>query len=111
MQEFCAGGSLANFLQQGHARSAERGLNWARALILMRDVAAGMAYVHKQGIGAPRHSFVCFHSQMSAQQNVWLLAQIMPTANACICDTRSRRLLLLRKHSVPKQRGVQRTAA
>ena len=101
MQEFCAGGSLANFLRQGHARSAERGLNWARALILMRDVAAGMAYVHKQGIGAPHH----------AQQNVWLLVQNMLMANAYICDTRSQRWLSLGKHSAHKQRGVQRTAA
>lgn len=52
LQEFCAGGSLASFLREGHARSPETGLNWSRALILMRDVAAGMAYVHKQGVGA-----------------------------------------------------------
>lgn len=51
-QELCAGGSLANFLRYGHARSAESGLLFDRVLMVLRDVAAGMAFVHGRQVGA-----------------------------------------------------------
>jgi serine/threonine protein kinase len=55
VQEYCAGGSLANFLKRGHTRSPEHGINFERVLVIMRDVAAGMAYVHAKNIGMPLH--------------------------------------------------------
>jgi hypothetical protein len=51
LQEFFAGGSLANFLKRGHVRSVERGLDFTRILMMLRGVAAGMAHVHAKQIG------------------------------------------------------------
>ena len=52
IQEYCAGGTLANLVKHGHLMSKEGGVRFERALMLLRDVAAGLAYVHSQDIGA-----------------------------------------------------------
>lgn len=52
IQEYCAGGTLANLVRHGHLISKEGGVRFERALMLLRDVAAGLAYVHSQEIGA-----------------------------------------------------------
>lgn len=53
VQELCAGGSLARFLAAGLLRRPGGGLAWPRALLLLRDAAAGLAHAHARGAGAP----------------------------------------------------------
>eukprot|EP00892_Ulva_mutabilis_P000662 jgi/Ulvmu1/10597/UM065_0051.1 len=50
IQEYCAGGTLANLVRHGHLLSREGGVRFERVLMLLRDMAAGLAYVHAQDI-------------------------------------------------------------
>lgn len=52
IQEYCAGGTLANLVTHGHLLSTEGAVRFERVLMLLRDVAAGLAYVHSREIGA-----------------------------------------------------------
>lgn len=56
MQEYCAGGSLAELVRQGYLHSspcAANGIMLENILTILRDAAAGVACMHSQNLGAP----------------------------------------------------------
>jgi hypothetical protein len=62
VQEYCAGGSLSALVQRGHLHhngSSECGVVLEHVLMILRDVAAGMACMHNQNIGELLHSSQC----------------------------------------------------
>lgn len=65
IQEYCAGGTLANLVRHGHLISKEGGVRFERVLMLLRDVAAGLAHVHSQDIGAFAATQPAFHQRCS----------------------------------------------